>query len=103
MIFLFFPVFLATCIVGAAHIPDIRSTALCEPFSTNFSSSSVRPWHTTSGNEPFVALSPEKDYSVTENGLELLIRKPNGDVVEKNGVNDIVADGATINSTFTIL
>lgn len=73
------------------------SSGLCQPFHSSFPPSSV-----SSGNSPFVAVSPQGSYGITENGLELYLRKPQGPVKTHDGVNDKIADGATINSTFAL-
>ncbi|KAF8219128.1 hypothetical protein L208DRAFT_1427141 [Tricholoma matsutake] len=81
--------------VGAAHL--YHSSPRCLPLSTTFSSSSV------SSVAPFVAITPRHSYQTTQAGLELYMERPQGAIKSKNGVNDKIAEGATVNSTFTIL
>lgn len=52
---------------------------------------------------PFVPVSPSGSYSAGDSGLELYMDKPKGRVKTKGGVNDVVAEGATVNSTFAFL
>lgn len=73
----------------------------CQPFQSTFESYEVtrNPY----ANAPFRAVSPGGSYNIGGEGLELYLEKPNRPVKTKNGVNDVVAEGATINSTFTLL
>ncbi|KAF7370643.1 Glycoside hydrolase family 16 protein [Mycena sanguinolenta] len=48
----------------------------------------------------FIPISPDNSYALTSNGLELYLYKPEGRVTTSDGVNDQLANGATINSTF---
>lgn len=72
----------------------------CQPFHTTFSSSDAV---SRSTGTPFIADSPEGSYAVTGQGLELYLDRPQGKITRKGGVNNVVADGATVNSTFTFL
>ncbi|KAI0825608.1 glycoside hydrolase [Irpex lacteus] len=91
--------------VNAASIPATaqnarRSSSQCTPFHSRFDQSDISnsPYAST----PFVGVSPQGSYSVGTSGLELYLEKPNHPVKTKDGVNDIVAEGATVNSTFTV-
>lgn len=99
------PFFLLLSQVGAAHLYHPRSfNAQCQPFHTTFPSSSISNIrHTSYAPTPFIAISEEGSYQTTHGGLELYINKPEGNVRTKHGVNDKTADGATVNSTFSIL
>ncbi|KAI0070047.1 glycoside hydrolase [Panus rudis PR-1116 ss-1] len=80
-----------------------RSSSSCQPFQSDFRSGDV----SRSSNSPFVAISPMGSYKVGGNGLELYLDKPSGQIKTKieEGVpvNEKVAEGATVNSTFTTL
>ena len=76
-----------------------RSSAQCQPFQSTFASSDV----SRSSSSPFRGISPEGSYSVGDDGLQLYLQKPPGTVHTKDGVNDVVAEGATVNSTFYVL
>lgn len=75
----------------------------CTPFKTTFTSGSVASKGSSSSSEPFVAVSPDGTWALGESGLELYMERPKGDVKTEDGINDVVADGATVNSTFTML
>lgn len=75
----------------------------CTPFKSSFPSGSVASKEASNPSEPFVALSPDGSWAVGGDGLELYLQRPKGEVNTKDGVNDVVADGATVNSTFTML
>ncbi|TDL19762.1 concanavalin A-like lectin/glucanase [Rickenella mellea] len=91
--------------------PKSKSTrhGQCNPFSTNFTAGSVSQHplnsYTTlqSTGSPFIAISPRNSYDTASGGgLTLYLRKPKGEVETHDGVNNIVSDGATINSTFVL-
>ncbi len=88
--------------VNAVSIPQNarRSSSQCTPFHSRFEQSDISNSHNAS--TPFVGVSPQGSYSVGTSGLELYLEKPNHPVKTKDGVNDIVAEGATVNSTFTV-
>ena len=101
-------IFLGAPLVQNVHAATIstnqnprRSGSQCEPFHSNFEHSDISSNHFAS--TPFVAISNNDSYSVSQNGLELYLEKPNRPVKTKDGVNDVVAEGATVNSTFTVL
>ncbi|EED80677.1 hypothetical protein POSPLDRAFT_95351 [Postia placenta Mad-698-R] len=75
-----------------------RSDSQCQPFQSNLGPSSV----SSDGSKDFVAISPSGSYSTSGSGLELYLKKPKGAITTKDGVNDKIGDGATINSTFTL-
>lgn len=79
------------------------SRSSCTPFKSTFGSGSVGSKGSSSSSEPFVAVSPDGSWALGEGGLELYMEKPKGDVKTEGGINDVVADGATVNSTFTML
>ncbi|KAI0763829.1 concanavalin A-like lectin/glucanase [Trametes elegans] len=54
-------------------------------------------------SEYFIATSPPASYELDSDGLQLFLDKPRGKVTTNGNVNDKTADGATINSTFTLL
>ncbi|KAI0689494.1 concanavalin A-like lectin/glucanase [Cytidiella melzeri] len=88
----------------AASVPSQltrRSSSQCQPFHATFKHSDVS--NNPNAVTPFVAVSPQSSYSVDSGGLALYLEKPEKPVKTKDGVNDIVAEGATINSTFTVL
>ncbi|KAJ3718993.1 glycosyl hydrolases family 16-domain-containing protein [Lentinula raphanica] len=75
----------------------------CQPFHTSFSDpSAVADSNADPSNSPFVALSPPETYAITENGLEMYLRRPKGEVHSANGMNDNLGEAATINSTFSM-
>ncbi|KAI0628211.1 concanavalin A-like lectin/glucanase [Trametes polyzona] len=81
-----------------AHMVLPRSAAQCEPFSMNFRGSRLSDF-----DKAFVPLSPSGSYGLDSDGLHLFLDRPKGKITTKGNVNDKVADGATINSTFTFL
>lgn len=92
-------------VLGTLNSVDARvahargSSAQCQPFHTSFAPSDV----STSPTSPFLAVSPDGSYSVTDKGLQLFMDKPGGTVHTKGGINDVVAEGSTVNSTFYLL
>lgn len=90
----------AAHLYGRAVTGDIH----CRPFSTTFPLSSVSNTYSNAHlSSPFTAISPLGSYQTTHGGLELYLEKPEGEIGTKNGVNDKIAEGATVNSTFTLL
>lgn len=81
-----------------------RSSSSCQPFHATFNSDSpVIPSHRQEySGSTFVATSEEGSYKLGNGGLELYLVHPDCEVTRKDKVNDIVGDGATINSTFTL-
>lgn len=71
----------------------------CEPFQTSFAPGVV----SASPGTPFLALSPPGSYSTDAHDLQLYLTKPSGTVTTTDGVNNVVGEGATVNSTFTFL
>lgn len=90
----------------AAHLyrRAVTGDTHCQPFSTMFPLSSVS---STDSNAhlppPLIAISPLGSYQTTHGGLELYLERPEGEIRTKNGVNNKIAEGATVNSTFTLL
>ncbi|KZT07376.1 glycoside hydrolase family 16 protein [Laetiporus sulphureus 93-53] len=77
----------------------VREVSQCQPFKSSFLPQDI----SQSLDTQFVAISPSGSYSTGDNGLELFLDKPRGTITTKNGVNSMVGDGATVNSTFTLL
>ncbi|KAH9941497.1 concanavalin A-like lectin/glucanase domain-containing protein [Amylocystis lapponica] len=75
----------------------------CQPFQSTFSQADFSSHFLLAGDPSFVAISPASSYRIGPGGLQLFLEKPHGSVTTKDGVNDKIADGATINSTFTLL
>ncbi|KZT72030.1 glycoside hydrolase family 16 protein [Daedalea quercina L-15889] len=76
-----------------------RSPSQCEPFETSFGPGDV----SSDVSSPFLAISPPGSYSTADNELQLYLTKPQGKVSTENGVNDMLGQGATVNSTSTFL
>ncbi|KAI0365172.1 concanavalin A-like lectin/glucanase [Pilatotrama ljubarskyi] len=74
------------------------SDSRCEPLQISLSTS-----QTAQFNRLFVPISPPDSYELDSDGLNLFLDRPNGRIATKGMVNDKVAEGATINSTFTFL
>ncbi|KAL1942970.1 hypothetical protein VTO73DRAFT_4641 [Trametes versicolor] len=70
----------------------------CEPLSISFESAP-----SADVDRSFVAISPPGSYELGSGGLQLFLDRPHGSVTTKGNVNDKLAEGATINSTFTLL
>jgi hypothetical protein len=85
--------------VDAVAVKTRRSSSSCQPFKSSFASSDVSKY----GDTPFRVVSPEGSVSLGDGGLKLFLEKPRVKVHTKDGVNDVVAEGATVNSTFTTL
>lgn len=71
----------------------------CQPFHTTFAQGTVSD---LSGVAPFVSVSPPDSYTASGKGLEMFLRRPPGPIIRQGHVNNVVADGATINSTFLV-
>jgi hypothetical protein len=52
---------------------------------------------------PFVAISSPDSYEVEDGYLKLFLQKPPGVVTTAGRVNNKLGNGATLNSTFTLL
>ncbi|KII85912.1 glycoside hydrolase family 16 protein [Plicaturopsis crispa FD-325 SS-3] len=98
----FFCLYLALRCSAHSEIP--RAAAQCQPLHTTFPASAVYAYNANGAPAAgqFAAVSPEGSYQAG-NGLQLFLQKPAGVITKKNGVNDKIAAGATINSTFTML
>ncbi|KAJ7876789.1 concanavalin A-like lectin/glucanase [Mycena leptocephala] len=72
--------------------------ATCQPFSITFDQSASPGFYSH-----FIPISPEDSYALTDNGLEMYLHKPQGRVTTSDGVNDQIGNGATINSTTTLV
>lgn len=88
---------------SAAFAPTRRSSSDCTPSQTRFSSpvdvSSSSLFYTPR----FVAVSHSNSYAVDRDGLQLYMERPKSGVRTKDGINNVVAEGATVNSTFAIM
>ena len=90
------------CVAQAALIRSANGGIRrnCQALNTSFDSSSII---SRDGSSAFQAISPEGSYEISDSGLELYLRRPQGKITTQDGINNIVGDGATINSTFTLL
>ncbi|KAI0351873.1 concanavalin A-like lectin/glucanase [Trametes cingulata] len=82
---------------GLRHLTR-SSTAQCEPFNVTLSVSQGAAF-----SRLFVPTSPPDSYELDLEGLKLFLDRPNGNIHTKGRVNDKVSEGATINSTITLL
>lgn len=76
----------------AQALPRVRSNS-CTPFHTTFSdlaSSHFRP------------ISDHESFEIASSGLHMFLDRPKGTVAKTNDgkTNDVLADGATMNSTY---
>ncbi|EJD07470.1 concanavalin A-like lectin/glucanase [Fomitiporia mediterranea MF3/22] len=79
-----------------------REHSDCRPFSLTFSQNDfLAP--TPYSDAPFVGVSHPGTYETTNDGLQLYLKKPQGHITKHGNVNSEVGEGATVNSTFTIL
>lgn len=85
--------------VDAAQVSLRRANSECRPFQSSFSAHDI----SRSGGAPFQVVSPEGSVSAEDNNLKLYLDKPRGAIRTKHGMNDVVAEGATVNSTFVTL
>lgn len=79
--------------LGIVLLSTSITTALastCTPFRADFK--------TLDG---FHHLGHDDQYTLSDQGLELYIQRPGGRVKSKDGVNDKLATGSTVNSTFS--
>lgn len=90
----------AFLLASVARSATVSTRSQCTPFHSTFSTSDVS---NSEGRAPFIAVSPPGSYKVDQTGLELYLQKPPGKITTKGGVNNVVAEGATVNSTFTLL
>lgn len=103
------PIYSLLCILPfvwssfALQVQRRASSPPCQPFRSTFPAGSVSASRSLGDSSAFVAISPEGSYRAGSNGLELFMQKPEGGIVTRGGVNNKVADGATVNSTFTFL
>lgn len=68
----------------------------CQPYHYDFTAS-------TSLGSSFVSATADSKFDVNSNGLELFLTRPNQPVKSSKGINNILGQGSTINSTFTFL
>ncbi|KAF7790187.1 hypothetical protein EIP86_001139 [Pleurotus ostreatoroseus] len=95
----YLPIFILS-FTRAVWSATVSTRSQCTPFHSKFPASDVS---SSENYAPFVVVSPPGSYSVDETGLQLYLKKPVGKITTKDGVNNVVADGATVNSTFTML
>jgi hypothetical protein len=93
----------SVCNVSYTLAAHRTASTFCEPFHSTFPVSSVSSPANINQEptSPFVATSPEGSYLTGNDGLVLFLQKPAGHITTKDGVNDKIAVGATVNSTFT--
>jgi len=99
ILFLIVSILLSFLVNGLNAASTRRSSANCQPFHSTFSAAEISP-PSLFYQPPFVPVSPPQSYAVDNDGLQLFMDKPKGNVKTKNGVNSVVAEGATVNSTF---
>lgn len=85
----------------SAHFSARRSNSNCQPFHSTFDPSEVS--RSNSGDTPFAVVSPKNSVKAGDDGLQLFLDKPSGQIKQKENTNSKVAEGATVNSTFTVL
>ncbi|TBU30083.1 glycoside hydrolase [Dichomitus squalens] len=71
----------------------------CDPFHMAFDSSTNYP----DFERDFSPLDGPHSYQLGSGGLSLFLDKPDGRITTKDGTNNKVAEGSTLNSTFTVL
>ncbi|KAK0238611.1 concanavalin A-like lectin/glucanase [Armillaria nabsnona] len=82
---------------GLAIVP--RDDDDCEAFDSDFPAGSVVDSDADSSNVHFIATSPKGSFTTGNGALELKLQMPDGDVTAKDGINDKVGVGATVNAT----
>lgn len=87
----------------AASAPGRRSSSDCTPSQTRFSSPADVSTSSLFYSPRFVAVSHSSSFAVDHDGLQLYMDKPKSEVKTKGGINNIVAEGATVNSTFVLM
>ena len=100
MILLYKSLLILACGLTMVRAASLATRSRCEPFQSRFTASDVSHSRFDSS---FIPLSPANSYQVSDGGLVLFMDKPPGHVKTKDGANNVVAEGATVNSTFTIL
>ena len=85
---------------GLADLMSQNTSAkvACKPFVSTFPKSDV----TQFSFSPFIGISPPDSYEATGNGLRMFLKKPKEPVIRQGHVNNVVGEGATINSTFLL-
>jgi hypothetical protein len=98
--FLFYIFFYAISVSARRINQSSHTSSSCTSFNTTFVSDSVGE---AGGGSSFIAATYHDTYSIDHMGLNLHLERPNSPVTTKNGINNLLSDGATINSTFTFL
>lgn len=82
-----------------------RANESCQPFTSTFPPSDVKGNSLTDllSNAPFVSIGAPGSYGTPGTGLDMYLKKPAGPVTKEGHTNNVVGQGATINSTFTML
>jgi hypothetical protein len=96
-----FTILLAFLSLNSIHLSyalEHSTRGACQPFSITFDQSASPGFYSH-----FIPISPEDSYALTDNGLEMYLYKPKGRVTTSDGVNDQIGNGATINSTTTLV
>ena len=87
---------LLACLFSSVLICESRQH--CTPIKADFRSASG-----SSLPSSFNAVSVSDSFGLTMDGLELYLKRPKGEIKQTGRVNSELAEGATINSTFTYL
>ncbi|THH09733.1 hypothetical protein EW145_g1812 [Phellinidium pouzarii] len=87
-----------TARLASGQIQQRHAQTHCQAFSSNFLPDDVSREPYT----PFIVISPPETCEAND-GLQMYLRKPEGAVTRQGHVNSAIGEGATINSTFTIL
>jgi hypothetical protein len=98
--FLFYIFFYALSVSARRVNWSSHISSSCTSFNTTFVSDSVGK---VDGGSSFIAATHRDTYSIDHMGLNLYLERPKSPVNTKNGINNLLSDGATINSTFTFL
>ncbi|ESK94854.1 cell wall glucanase [Moniliophthora roreri MCA 2997] len=101
-----FLLFLALCTFSALAYPTNgrRADSHCQPSRITFDTSSTVS-HIEDPDpfsSPFVCLGSPESCKISEAGLELHLLPPAGPVTRQGNVNNVVSEGATVNSTFVL-
>ena len=83
--------------LGATQARDrLSGNSECQPVNVLFTARS------TESERLWIPLDSPSSYSLGSDGLNLFLDKPSGKITTKGHVNSKVAEGSTINSTFTL-
>ncbi|KAI5122494.1 hypothetical protein M0805_001402 [Coniferiporia weirii] len=84
-------------LASTGRIQERHTQSQCQSLSFSFLASDISRESST----PFIAISPDDSYKVTDDGLQISLKKPEGAITKQDHTNSVVGQGATINSTFT--